>query len=37
VKLKEWTHFVEITASIAAIVSLVFLIRQVGENTNAGG
>ena len=34
-KLKEWTRFAEITASIAVVVSLVFLMRQVGENTSA--
>ena len=34
-KLKEWAHFAEITASIAVVASLVFLTKEVGENTRA--
>jgi len=34
-KLKDWTHIAEITASVAVIISLLFLTHQVGENTSA--
>lgn len=34
-KLQDWTHFAEITASVAVIISLLFLTHQVGENTSA--
>jgi hypothetical protein len=32
-KLQEWAHFAEITASIAVVVSLIFLTMEVGKNT----
>ena len=34
-KLQEWAHWAEITASVAVVVSLVFLTGEVSENTLA--
>jgi hypothetical protein len=34
-KLQNWTNIAEITASVAVIISLLFLTHQVGENTSA--
>ncbi len=34
-KLQQWSHFAEIAASIAVVISLIFLTREVGDNTRA--
>ena len=34
-KLQEWAHWAEITASVAVVVSLVFLTGEVSKNTLA--
>ena len=33
--LDKWTHFAEITASIAVVASLIFLTLEIGDNTRA--